>query len=289
MSEFPPPGVSENTVVPAAQAVSSDAIDSALNEFREWLRQAAPADTVHAAASPEEDAIDLSALLREFVSLKHEVNLQTRASRSQLELNSETLEQLSSVLARVEQQQKQSATSGNEERLRPLLKTLVDVYDALTLAQREALRVHEILQPYLTGEIDAPAAAEPFAGPMARPSFWARWFGNDKTHAALHRELDAYRERLNRQRQGNERAGQLISSLVAGYTMSLQRIERALRQHNLEVMECVGQPFDPERMEAVEVVQEGGREGSEVVGEVRRGYVWQGRVFRCAQVRVAKP
>jgi molecular chaperone GrpE len=71
--------------------------------------------------------------------------------------------------------------------------------------------------------------------------------------------------------------------------MSLQRVERALQQYGLEGMECVGQPFDPEHMEAVEVVQENGRAACEVIDEVRRGYIWKGRVFRFAQVRVAKP
>jgi molecular chaperone GrpE len=97
------------------------------------------------------------------------------------------------------------------------------------------------------------------------------------------------REQLRRQRQAGERVGQLVTSLVAGYTMSLQRVERALQQYGLEVMECVGQRFDPERMEAVEVVTDSGRASSEVIEVVRRGYLWRGKVFRFAQVRVAKP
>jgi molecular chaperone GrpE len=71
--------------------------------------------------------------------------------------------------------------------------------------------------------------------------------------------------------------------------MSVQRVERALAQHGLEPIAAAGQPFDPETMEAIEVVEGSGRPGGEVVQEVRRGYVWRGRVFRYAQVRVAKP
>ena len=44
----------------------------------------------------------------------------------------------------------------------------------------------------------------------------------------------------------------------------------------------------PERMEVVEVVSDSDRPSGEVVGEVRRGYLWRGCVFRYAQVRVAK-
>ncbi len=70
--------------------------------------------------------------------------------------------------------------------------------------------------------------------------------------------------------------------------MSLQRLDRALRHHGLEPIACVGQPFDPERMEVLEAVGGTGRPANEVLDEVRRGYLWNGRVFRYAQVRVAK-
>jgi len=38
----------------------------------------------------------------------------------------------------------------------------------------------------------------------------------------------------------------------------------------------------------VEAVLDSGRPAGEVIEEVRRGYLWNGRVFRYAQVRVAK-
>ena len=81
----------------------------------------------------------------------------------------------------------------------------------------------------------------------------------------------------------------MLDSLVTGYAMSLQRLERAVQQCGLEPIPCVGQPFDPERMEVVEVVSDPARPAGEVVEEVRRGYLWRGRVFRYAQVSVNKP
>jgi molecular chaperone GrpE len=71
--------------------------------------------------------------------------------------------------------------------------------------------------------------------------------------------------------------------------MSLQRLERALQQQGLEPIPALGLPFDPETMEVVEVVPGPGRTSTEVIDEVRRGYLRAGRVFRFAQVRVAKP
>jgi molecular chaperone GrpE len=79
-----------------------------------------------------------------------------------------------------------------------------------------------------------------------------------------------------------------VASLAAGYAMSLQRLERSLSQHGLEPMATVGETFDPEQMEVVEVTTGSGRPNGEVLEEVRRGYLWNDRVFRYAQVRVAK-
>jgi molecular chaperone GrpE len=95
-------------------------------------------------------------------------------------------------------------------------------------------------------------------------------------------------ERARTTREGSERIRQSLSGLVTGYNMSVQRIERALRQHGLEPILALGQPFDPERMEVLEAVTGTGRPAGEVVEEVRRGYLWNGRVFRFAQVRVAR-
>ena len=47
-------------------------------------------------------------------------------------------------------------------------------------------------------------------------------------------------------------------------------------------------PFDPESMEAVEATADSGRPDGEVLAMMRRGYRRDGRVFRFAQVRVAK-
>jgi molecular chaperone GrpE len=265
--------------------VNADPVENVLNDFRAWLHQGG----AHTDPTPaEEEAIDLNALLREMVALKHEVNLQTRASRAQLDQNAEAVKQLAQSLETVERQGAELSTDEDEGKLRPLLKTMVDVYDALALARREAARVQEIVEPLLPpeGEIEPPPEEPP-----PRRSLLARWLGggDNGTAAALRHELARHRATLERQRQAGDRARQLLTSLVAGYTMGVQRLERALQQYGLEVMECVGRPFDPERMEAVEVVRENGRGPGEVVEEVRRGYVWRGRVFRFAQVRVAKP
>jgi molecular chaperone GrpE len=106
--------------------------------------------------------------------------------------------------------------------------------------------------------------------------------------AAQQRQLHVLRERDRQATAAARRAHEFLDSVITGYTMSLQRVERALQQHGLETIPAVGRPFDPEQMEVLEAVSNSGRPASEVLDEVRRGYVWHGRVFRYAQVRVAR-
>lgn len=294
--------------------MTPEAVESVLADFRSWLYQAAAA--VPDPPPDPEERIDLHTLLAQFTALRHEVNLQTRASRSQMEQNAEALAHLAQALEALEQAgeaPREAADRAEEERLRPLLKALVDVYDALSLAEREVQRVREKVLPSLEPLTAAvPPAAEPSAdgslsGPAEppRPGFWGRLFGGRRPERAdPHSErLRAEVQRLNqalrqqaqaqqeRHRQAGEAAGRVrdvLDSLLTGYTMSLQRVARVLRQHGLETIPAVGEPFDPERMEVLEAVGDSGRPANEVVGEVRRGYLWRGRVFRFAQVRVAR-
>jgi molecular chaperone GrpE len=247
--------------------------------------------------------IDLHTLLAQFTALRHEVNLQTRAVRAQQEQNAQTLETLQRALEELADQEAVQPPSSNEDHLRSQLKTLIELYDALALGQREIQRARETVLPTLerlanAGEEGPPVAASRLPE-NPRATFFTRLFGSARAGSTeidslrdavvrLQEALAAERARAQDAQLAAERARRLLESLLAGYTMSLQRLDRALEQHELEPIDCVGQPFDPERMEVLEVVYDSGRPSGEVLEEVRRGYRWRGRVFRFAQVRVAK-
>jgi molecular chaperone GrpE len=273
-----------------------------LEDFRGWLAAAA-AGAVSVDRAPAE-RVDLFTLVAQFVALRHEVNLQTRAVRAQQEQNAATLGHLADVVDSLAQAQANQGAyaprsplldASTEDLLRPLLKTLVDLYDSAALAGRELQRVQEAASAGLRPieEIAAEELGEknePDGRPSAegRPSWWSRWFGGRAEHAVRQREREARRERLRAARESGERIRQALAATAAGYAMTLQRVERTMAQHGLEAIPAVGERFDPERMEALEVVLDGARPSGEVVEEVRRGYLWQGRVFRSSQVRVAK-
>jgi molecular chaperone GrpE len=270
--------------------MNEQAIEAVLADFRTWLMQVANAELPQPAEEAPE-SVDLATLLGQFVALRHEVNLQTRSSRAQQEQNSETLRQLSQALELLQNPPKTDADAEKRERaewLRPLLKTLVDVHDALALAHREVLRAQEKLVPVLEQFV---SATQPVPLPKETIApIWLRWLGAGKAYARARRTFQKTQEERARQAaEVAQRLRQFVTTLVTGYTMSLQRLERTLEQHGLEAIPAAGRPFDPELMEVVEVVHEPGRNTSEVTDEVRRGYRWHGKVFRCAQVRVARP
>jgi molecular chaperone GrpE len=285
--------------------LTPEAVDEVLADFRAWLTElAAP---LPAEQPPPAEAVDWHTLLGQFVALRHEVNLQTKASRAQLEQSAEALRQLAQAhdaLCKAQAVAQEAQQQGQEELLRPLLKTLVDLHDALALGGRDAQRVRDVVFPELEQtfaetqpESEPPPAAPALAALASRP-FWAFWRQPPPANvaAAVHARWEAWwkqdvqrrQARTDRSRQSGERLRQLLTSLITGYTMGLQRVERALRQHGLEPLPAAGEPFDPETMEVVEAVTDSGHTPNTVVEEVRRGYLWNGRVFRYAQVRVAR-
>jgi molecular chaperone GrpE len=237
------------------------------------------------------------------LALRQEVNLQTRAVRNQQEVNAETLRQLADAVEVL--RNRPVAPQGNsDDGLRPLLKTLIDVHDALSLADREIKRGATPVTELVEEAIDALDDAEeelttpPPAPAQAPPrSLWSRLLGAAPSPPATATTADqnAHRqrraelcERLRGRREDLARLLQTLDSLLSGYQMSLQRLQRALAQAGLESIPAVGQPFDPERMEVLEATPGSGRQPGEVLEEVRRGYLHNGRVFRYAQVRVAR-
>lgn len=64
----------------------------------------------------------------------------------------------------------------------------------------------------------------------------------------------------------------------------------ALRVHGLEPIEAVGTPFDPQSMQALgQRPARAGESQGQVVEQALRGYRWQGKLLREAQVLVAGP
>lgn len=227
-----------------------------LADFRAWLTAATVAEPV-----PAGEVLDLSAVVGHFTALRHEVNLLTKTTRAAVEQNAETLKSL-------------QPAPKPEDRTPALLKAVIDIADSLAGAIKQVERGQAALQEIL----DECAADD--APPPPTLGFFRRLFAPRPDAGASLADV------VERRDAALARLAPLVDGLADGYAMSLRRVERVLPQFGLETIACEGLPFDPELMEAVEVVE--GPDSGTVVEEVRRGYLRGDDVYRFALVKVAR-
>jgi molecular chaperone GrpE len=77
------------------------------------------------------------------------------------------------------------------------------------------------------------------------------------------------------------------AAVTAGVELTQRELLRVLEKFSVTPFPSVGQPFDPERHEAIARVPAQGRPEGTVVDETARGYLLNGRVLRPAMVTVA--
>jgi hypothetical protein len=253
-----------------------------LADFRSWLQHLSSA--VPADQAEEEQAIDLHTLLGQFIALRHEVNLQTKAARSQQEQSGQALQQLSQAFEALRQAQaaaQQTNQQAQDEASRPLLKTLLDVRDAFSLAEREIQRAGKTILPLLDQlafeplpsenepwemepmkepailfepEVDLEGEPEPEPGAAGpKRSLWRRLFGRDRdqTSAAVQPEMLA-RLRAQQQRLGAriQEQQEALGAQREHYgrlrsrQQERQQQERAARQEGEETIKQVSQRLE---------------------------------------------
>jgi len=77
------------------------------------------------------------------------------------------------------------------------------------------------------------------------------------------------------------------AAVTAGVELIQRELLRVLEKFGVTSFSSVGQPFDPERHEAIARVPAQGQPEGTVVDETARGYLLNGRVLRPAMVTVA--
>jgi molecular chaperone GrpE len=191
--------------------------------------------------------LDLAWLVAQFTALRHDVNLQTKATRNLNDTITQTLKQ-------------PSPATLSDDPTRPLLLVLVELADVMANAMVQVRRTQATL-------------AAPAAVPAPAPGFFARLFGMAKPTTAP---------------PDQPKLSTALAGVADGYAMSHRRILQSLEHHGVQPIACVGMPFDPTCMEAVEAVTASGSTSGTVVEEVRAGYRRAGQLFRFAQVKVAR-
>jgi molecular chaperone GrpE len=102
------------------------------------------------------------------------------------------------------------------------------------------------------------------------------------------RGLAEAQRRLDSLRGIRARFGQrpVLEALVEGNLLARERFDDLLRRLDVREIPCVGRPFDPTVMQAVEVVQASDAAPGTVLDVFRPGYTSNGRVLRVAEVKV---
>jgi len=88
--------------------------------------------------------------------------------------------------------------------------------------------------------------------------------------------------------ESQEESGELVASIREGVEMTLDLFMKSLSKFNVEQLNPVGEPFDPQQHEAMSMVPAPDAEPNSVVNVVQKGYLLNGRVVRPAMVIVAK-
>ena len=102
---------------------------------------------------------------------------------------------------------------------------------------------------------------------------------------ALLRELLPVLDNFERALQAAR--GEPAAAVTAGVELIQRELLRVLEKFGVTAFTSVGQPFDPERHEAIARVPTDGHPEGTVVDETARGYLLNGRVLRPAMVTVA--
>jgi molecular chaperone GrpE len=90
------------------------------------------------------------------------------------------------------------------------------------------------------------------------------------------------------QRPVDPRDTAIVAALREGYRMTSTRLDEVLERFGVREIECAGLPFETRRMEATGIEETDQADEGTVVAVLRRGYEWNGELYRPAQVRVAR-
>ncbi|MEQ6886573.1 nucleotide exchange factor GrpE [Salicola sp. Rm-C-2C1-2] len=116
----------------------------------------------------------------------------------------------------------------------------------------------------------------------------AHKFGVEKFVKELLPVVDSL-EKAVESTQGQEvQSEEVLTRIKEGVDMTLDMFVGALEKFNVEQINPVGEPFDPQKHEAMSMVPSNEAEPNTVIAVMQKGYLLHDRVVRPAMVMVAK-
>lgn len=95
--------------------------------------------------------------------------------------------------------------------------------------------------------------------------------------------LDNFERAINSSKDSKD-----ISSIISGIEMIQKQLLNLMSKNGLEVINALGNVFDPNFHEAVQQVVDDEKESETIIGELQKGYTLNGRVIRPSMVVVSK-
>lgn len=116
----------------------------------------------------------------------------------------------------------------------------------------------------------------------------ARRFGAERLVAAILPVRDSLEAGLKAAEQADSAALE-VGALLEGEQATLRLLDQALTAAGIEEIDPEGEPFDPERHEAISMLPSESAEPNSVIAVIQKGYALNERIVRPARVIVARP
>ncbi len=109
----------------------------------------------------------------------------------------------------------------------------------------------------------------------------------DRLHAAMS-ALEQYKPVKSLFKNSRKKDINFIKRIQQGQRMSLSRLEQLLYSYQLRPIGCIGKQFNPETMHAIATASKPKLKTGMVLEELQRGFLYQDKVLRLAEVKVNK-
>jgi len=218
---------------------------------------------------PQFGAVDI---VEAFTAMRHEWRGQTKESRllaEQIQTAVTNIQSLESKLrAGVADAQEEGHRADETSKIKPLVLLITETDHQLSratsaIAQWEATRRSRV-------EADQRSVEHYFAGmnPLAR------WFARPLLTfiTGQHSALEASAE----------------NPAIEGLNLVLARLRRVMKEQGIERLDTLGREFDANTMHAIGTIVTTDYSAGSVAEQLSPAYLWQGRVLRFADVRVAQ-
>jgi len=246
-----------------------------LSQMRDWLDETRTA-AVESEGAGSEPAPDLSAgfyqLVEQLTALRHDLKLLTKAARSGDERHEATLVSMQAAIEQFRAIEPKEAEAAEKAR-RPLVEALIDLDEALDRGRRAIETARQRVLEEASGEL---GELRQRLDELYQTQPWWRRVLCHPWHAAAKK---IYSDRALQTQRG------IFDSLLEGYDLIGNRLQRTLAEQAIVRMDCLGRPVDPHSMKVLEVVSDPCRAPGTVVEQLRAGYLWRGKVIRFAEVK----